>query len=59
VDEALGLGVLEPLLADDTVTEIMVNGPDNVFIERNGRVERIDTQFATVDQLYQTIDRIV
>jgi len=59
VDEALGLGVLEPLLADDTVTEIMVNGPDNVFIERNGRVERIDAHFATVDQLYQTIDRIV
>ncbi|RCV57951.1 CpaF family protein [Marinitenerispora sediminis] len=59
VDEALGLGVLEPLLADESITEIMVNGPDNVYIERRGRVERIDTAFASEEQLYQTIDRIV
>ena len=59
VDEALGLGVLEPLLADETITEIMVNGPDDIFIERNGRVERIETTFASEEQLYQTIDRIV
>jgi pilus assembly protein CpaF len=59
VDEALGLGVLEPLLADPTVTEIMVNGPNNVFVERAGRVHRLDTTFASEDQLYQTIDRIV
>ena len=37
VDEALGLGVLEPLLADESITEIMVNGPDDVFVERAGR----------------------
>ncbi|HEY3684390.1 MAG TPA: CpaF family protein [Streptosporangiaceae bacterium] len=59
VDEALGLGVLEPLLADDTITEIMVNGPDDVFVERGGLLQRIDTTFASEDQLYQTIDRIV
>jgi pilus assembly protein CpaF len=59
VDEALGLGVLEPLLADETITEIMVNGPDDVYIERAGRLHRIDTTFASEDQLYQTIDRIV
>ncbi|MFC0037863.1 CpaF family protein [Actinomadura rayongensis] len=59
VDEALGLGVLEPLLADPTVTEIMVNGPDAVFIERAGRVQRLENGFASEDQLYQTIDRIV
>ncbi len=59
VDEALGLGVLEPLLADESITEIMVNGPDDIFIERNGRVERIETTFASEEQLYQTIDRIV
>jgi pilus assembly protein CpaF len=59
VDEALGLGVLEPLLADPTITEIMVNGPDNVYVERAGRIQRISTTFATEDQLYQTIDRIV
>ncbi|WP_067476965.1 CpaF family protein [Actinomadura hibisca] len=59
VDEALGLGVLEPLLADPNVTEIMVNGPDTVFVERAGRVFRLDGGFASEDQLYQTIDRIV
>jgi len=59
VDDALGLGVLEPLLADETVTEIMVNGPDTVFVERSGRIERVDTRFASQEQLYQTIDRIV
>lgn len=59
VDEALGLGVLEPLLADQSITEIMVNGPDNVYIEQDGRVRRIDSAFANEDQLYQTIDRIV
>src|SRR6266540_2278682 len=59
VDEALGLGVLEPLLADEDVTEIMVNGPGEVFIERAGRIERVDTRFTSEEQLYQTIDRIV
>ncbi|PBC69579.1 pilus assembly protein CpaF [Streptomyces sp. TLI_235] len=59
VDEALGLGVLEPLLEDPTVTEIMVNGPDVIFVERSGRLERVDARFPSIDQLYQTIDRIV
>ncbi len=59
VDEALGLGVLEPLLADESITEIMVNGPDHIFVERAGEVQRIDTTFTSVEQLYQTIDRIV
>ncbi|WP_426562824.1 CpaF family protein [Angustibacter sp. McL0619] len=59
VDEALGLGVLEPLLADESITEIMVNGPDNVFVERRGRVERHPTVFSSQAQLMQTIDRIV
>lgn len=59
VDEALGLGVLEPLLADDSITEIMVNGPDDVYIEKHGQIRRLETSFASEDQLYQTIDRIV
>jgi pilus assembly protein CpaF len=59
VDESVGLGVLEPLLADDTVTEIMVNGPDEVWVERDGRLERHDLRFESTDQLLQTIDRIV
>jgi len=59
VDESLGLGVLEPLLADQSVTEIMVNGPDEVFVERAGRVERVDVRFENEAQLYHAIDRIV
>jgi pilus assembly protein CpaF len=59
IDEAIGLGVLEPLLADPTVTEIMVNGPNEVFIERDGRIERVEMTFGDEAQLYQTIDRIV
>lgn len=59
VDEALGLGVLEPLLADQSVTEIMVNGPSTVYVERRGIVERNSTTFSSAAQLMQTIDRIV
>ncbi|MFE9253155.1 CpaF family protein [Streptomyces sp. NPDC007088] len=59
VDEALGLGVLEPLLEDASITEIMVNGPDAIFVERAGRVERLPLRFASHDQLMQTIERIV
>ncbi|MFE9258896.1 CpaF family protein [Streptomyces sp. NPDC006879] len=59
VDEALGLGVLEPLLEDPSVSEIMVNGPDHVYVERNGRVERLPVRFASEEQLMQTIERIV
>jgi pilus assembly protein CpaF len=59
IDEAIGLGVLEPLLADESVTEIMVNGPDDVFIERDGRIQRADVRFGGEQQLLQTIDRIV
>jgi pilus assembly protein CpaF len=59
VDEALGLGVLEPLLEDASITEIMVNGPDQVFVERGGRVEQVPVRFASDEQLMQTIERIV
>ena len=59
VDEALGLGVLEPLLEDASITEIMVNGPDSIFVERAGRVEQLPMRFASNEQLMQTIERIV
>ncbi|WP_114559451.1 CpaF family protein [Desertihabitans aurantiacus] len=59
VDEAIGLGVLEPLLADDSISEIMINGHDTVYVERFGRVERIPSGFTSEPQLLQTIDRIV
>lgn len=59
VDEALGLGILEPLLEDTSITEIMVNGADAIFVERGGRVEQLPLRFASADQLMQTIERIV
>ncbi|MCH0541076.1 CpaF family protein [Streptomyces sp. MUM 203J] len=59
VDEALGLGILEPLLADASVSEIMVNGPDQVFVERGGRLELLPMRFASAEHLMQTIERIV
>ena len=59
VDESLGLGVLEPLINDETITEIMVNGPADIYIERDGRIEKVNARFADDHQLYLTIDRIV
>ncbi|MER7759125.1 CpaF family protein [Streptomyces sp. NPDC097619] len=59
VDEALGLGVLEPLLEDASISEIMVNGPDHIYVERAGRVEQLPLRFASHEQLMQTIERIV
>ncbi|GAA2415440.1 CpaF family protein [Streptomyces pulveraceus] len=59
VDEALGLGILEPLLEDASITEIMVNGPDQIFVERSGKVERLPMRFSSHEQLMQTIERIV
>ncbi|WP_433338778.1 CpaF family protein [Spirillospora sp. CA-294931] len=59
VDEALGLGVLEPLLADPSVSEIMVNGLNEIYFRRVGRLERLDAGFSSETELYQVIDRIV
>lgn len=59
VDEAIGLGALEPLLEDDSITEIMVNGHEEVWIERDGKLERVDLRFGSDAQVFQAIDRIV
>jgi pilus assembly protein CpaF len=59
VAEILGLGPLEPLLGDDTLTEIMVNGPKNVYIEREGKIERTNAVFESDEHLMRIIDRIV
>lgn len=59
VDEALGLGILEPLLEDASISEIMVNGPEQVFVERSGRLELLPMRFSSTEQLMQTIERIV
>src|SRR5690606_34180236 len=59
LDEAIGLGPLEPLLRDDTITEIMVNAPDEIFVEREGHLERAAAAFTGDDAVRATIDRIV
>ncbi|MBU6427661.1 MAG: CpaF family protein [Cyanobacteria bacterium REEB65] len=58
-NDVLGLGPLEPLLADDAISEIMVNGPQRVFIEREGRIERAVVAFTDESHLRRVIDRIV
>ncbi len=59
VADILGLGPLEPLLADDTITEIMVNGPKNIFVERKGNLVRVPISFDDDDHVLRIIDRIV
>jgi pilus assembly protein CpaF len=58
-DDILGYGPLEPYLRDPEVTEVMVNGPDTVYIERAGRIEEVDARFADEAHLRRTIDKIV
>ena len=58
-DEILGLGPLEPLLADPTVSDILVNSSDTIYIERNGRLQRTEVTFQDDAHLLQIIDRIV
>ena len=57
--EILGLGPLQPLLEDDTITEIMVNGPKNIYIERKGKLHRVPVTFESNDHVLRIIDRIV
>ena len=59
VDEALGLGPLEDLIADDTITEIMCNGPKKVFVERKGLLSLTDKTFMDEAQLLHVIEKIV
>jgi len=59
VAEAIGLGPLESMLADDTITEIMVNGPDDIYIEKSGRILKSDTYFNSSESLMSIIERIV
>ncbi len=59
VDMIIGLGPLESLLLDDSVTEIMVNGPDSVFFEREGRLYTAQERFDSEAQLRLVVDRVV
>ncbi len=57
--EMLGLGPLEPLLADPTISDILVNGHSQVYVERRGKLERTDIRFADDAHLMKIIDKIV
>ncbi len=57
--EILGFGPLEPLLADETVSEIMVNGPNHIYVEQSGRLSRTSLSFENDDHVLRIIDRIV
>jgi pilus assembly protein CpaF len=59
VRDSVGLGPLEILLADPAVEEVMVNGPDTVYIERAGRIEATDVAFADEEELRNAIERIL
>ncbi len=58
-DEVTGLGPLEPLLKDDSVNDILVNGPQQVFVERAGKLQLTDTTFKDERHLLRIIDKIV
>lgn len=59
INESVGYGPLEALLRDDSITEIMVNGPSDVFIERNGKLEQSGVRFNNDEHVRHIIDRII
>ncbi|HEU5083711.1 MAG TPA: CpaF family protein, partial [Acidimicrobiales bacterium] len=59
VSDTLGYGPIDPLLADDDITEVMCNAYDDIWVERGGRIERTETKFIDDAQYRQVIDKIV
>ena len=59
IDEVAGFGPIEPFLADPSVTEVMVNGPYQVYVERGGRIERTNVTFRDDEHVHNIIDRIL
>jgi len=59
MDEMIGFGPLQPLLDDPTVSEVMVNGPHMVYVERNGKLEQTSLKFESDDAILRIIDKII
>jgi pilus assembly protein CpaF len=59
VDDVTGFGPLEPLLSDESITEVMVNGPKQIYVERGGKIQRIDVVFLNDEHVRRVIDRII
>jgi pilus assembly protein CpaF len=59
IDEVLGLGPLELILKDNTVSDILINGPKNIYVEKGGRMQKSEVEFRDNKHLLQIIDRIV
>ena len=53
-----GLGLLDTIMNDDTITEVMINGPENIFIEQHGKVTRLDKQFESQKRLEDVIQNV-
>ncbi|APZ95398.1 CpaF family protein [Fuerstiella marisgermanici] len=58
IDDTLGLGPLEPLLRDPTISDILINGPNTIFVERRGQLEQASISFHDADHLVQIVQRI-
>src|SRR5580700_6854914 len=58
VYETLGLGPLEPLMNDPTISDILINGPQNIYVERRGKLERTEARFLDFDHLLNIVQRI-
>jgi len=59
IDDVMGLGPITPLLEDDSISEVMVNGPEMIYVERGGKIERARVRFRDVDHVMHIIERIV
>ena len=59
LDDVIGLGPLQKFLADDAVTEVMVNGPDKIYVERGGKLFLTSSRFTSEEHLRRIIERIV
>ena len=59
IDETIGYGVIGPLLRDQTVSEVMVNGPDLIYIERRGKLEEAEVRYLGEEQIMRAVDNII